>query len=201
MERRHPKRALPGWVAKEALPFVAASFASVEDISVTAKDCNLFIEYKPLLEVSSYVLPRVKLEFDARSSGEPSQKSSVVCDAAPYLEGVEFPQASPRVMLPSRISGRKQCSTCVLRARRARNQPSLQPTFLRSVWYAGCGACYVCTSGHANCSDRRDTQGLVLFGKGRVWDNASTTTTLSKGSSSLRPQKKLAQHCRKIMRR
>lgn len=97
------KERLPGWVAKEALPFVTASFASVEDISVSAEDCNLFIEYKPLLEASSYVLPRVKLEFGARSSGEPSQKSSVVCDAAPYVEGVEFPQASPRVMLPSRI--------------------------------------------------------------------------------------------------
>jgi len=97
------KERLPGWVAKEALPFVAASFASVEDVSVSAEDCNLFIEYKPLLEASSYVLPRVKLEFGARSSGEPSQKSSVVCDAAPYVEEVEFPQASPKVMLPSRI--------------------------------------------------------------------------------------------------
>ena len=42
------------------------------------------------------------LEFGARSTGEPSEPHEVGCDAAPYVEGVAFPTARPRVMRAER---------------------------------------------------------------------------------------------------
>jgi hypothetical protein len=42
------------------------------------------------------------LEFDARSTGEPSEPRAIHCDAANHLEGVEFPTATPKVMRAER---------------------------------------------------------------------------------------------------
>ena len=60
------------------------------------------IEYEALSEGSGYVQPIVVLEFGARSTGEPSERRSVTCDAAPHLPEISFPEASPRVMRPER---------------------------------------------------------------------------------------------------
>jgi hypothetical protein len=51
---------------------------------------------------TGYVPPRVKLEFGARSTGEPAEKREIVSDAAAHLAALEFPAASPNVMLPKR---------------------------------------------------------------------------------------------------
>ena len=42
------------------------------------------------------------LEFGARSTGEPSEPRAIRCDAAAYLQGVEFPGATPQVMRAER---------------------------------------------------------------------------------------------------
>lgn len=42
------------------------------------------------------------LEFGARSTGEPSEPRSVVCDAAEHLRDVQFPTATPQVMRAER---------------------------------------------------------------------------------------------------
>jgi hypothetical protein len=97
------KDLLPDWIVNEALPLVRTSLTSLPEVSVSADDCNIFIAYEPLIDASSYVLPRVRLEFGARSSGEPSQETTVHSDAAEYLTEVEFPSAAPRTMLPSRV--------------------------------------------------------------------------------------------------
>jgi len=47
------------------------------------------------------------LEFGARSTGEPSDPRSVLCDAAAHRRGVEFPEAKPQVMRAERTSWEK----------------------------------------------------------------------------------------------
>jgi hypothetical protein len=62
----------------------------------------VFLEYAPLVTGTGYVAPAVMLEFGARSTGEPSEPRAIRCDAAEYLQGVEFPAATPQVMCAER---------------------------------------------------------------------------------------------------
>lgn len=62
----------------------------------------MFIDYAPLVTGTGYVAPAVMLEFGSRSTGEPSEPRAIHCDAAPYLQGVEFPTATPQVMRAER---------------------------------------------------------------------------------------------------
>ncbi len=66
-------------------------------------DGCIFIDYKPAVGASGYALPRVMLEFGARSTGEPSSVRPIRCDIEEYIPGVSFPVASPRVMEITRI--------------------------------------------------------------------------------------------------
>ena len=63
---------------------------------------QVFIKYEPLAKGSGYTQPAVRLEFGARSTGEPCEERLVRCDAAEHLTGLIFPTAQPRVMLPER---------------------------------------------------------------------------------------------------
>lgn len=72
------------------------------DAGVRADAECLYVEYKPLFADSEFVRPEVKLEFGARSTGEPNQRARVVCDAAAHLPDLIFPQTCPNVMLAER---------------------------------------------------------------------------------------------------
>lgn len=63
---------------------------------------NLFVVYEAAAEYPAYVRPRVKLEFGARSTGEPATPRPVACDLAPAFPELEFPSATPRVMRAER---------------------------------------------------------------------------------------------------
>jgi Nucleotidyl transferase AbiEii toxin, Type IV TA system len=63
---------LPEWIRDRAQPTIQAGLERLgTGTSRITEDC-IFIDYPPVLTVSDYALPRVKLEFGARSSGEPS---------------------------------------------------------------------------------------------------------------------------------
>jgi Nucleotidyl transferase AbiEii toxin, Type IV TA system len=72
------------------------------DAKAEAKDDKILVNYDPLETGSGYVSPAVMLEFGARSTGEPSEVHDVVCDAAQYLEALEFPTAKPKTMKAER---------------------------------------------------------------------------------------------------
>jgi hypothetical protein len=94
---------LATWVKEQALPVIQQHVeATGVDVTVTVDGTNIYIDYDPLAAGTGYVPPRVKLEFGARSTGEPAEKRVVVCDAAAHLAELEFPMASPTVMLPKR---------------------------------------------------------------------------------------------------
>ena len=90
---------LPGWVSRVALPAVAArQNESGASAQARADGDNLIIRYEPIAGGYGYVRPEVRVEFGARSTGEPADAQKVTCDAAQHVADVLFPEASPRVM-------------------------------------------------------------------------------------------------------
>lgn len=94
---------LPVWVKQEALAVINRN---LENDKLTAKaeadGDKIFVRYAPLETGNGYVNPAVMLEFGARSTGEPSELHDVVCDAAQYLETLEFPTARAKTMKAER---------------------------------------------------------------------------------------------------
>jgi len=97
------KELLPAWLRDSAHPIVQAALAGHPAATSRVTDVCIFIDYKPVVAASSYALPRVMLEFGARSTGEPTSVRLVRCDIEEYIPGVSFPVANPRVMDISRI--------------------------------------------------------------------------------------------------
>ena len=94
---------LAAWVSSEALLIVEEALARASFAGrVRADRDRLFIGYEPLFEETDFVRPEVKLEFGARSTGEPNASKTVICDAAPHFPGLVFPEAHTSVMLAER---------------------------------------------------------------------------------------------------
>jgi Nucleotidyl transferase AbiEii toxin, Type IV TA system len=94
---------LPAWVQDKALAAIEKHIeATGVDVKVTVEGTDIYIDYDPLAKGTGYVAPRVKVEFGARSTGEPCEERQITCDAAARLPALMFPTATPRVMLPKR---------------------------------------------------------------------------------------------------
>lgn len=94
---------LTEWVASEIAPRLALELTR-QSLAATARaDADkVFIDYTPLSTGTGYVAPAVMLEFGARSTGEPSEPRPIICDAAPHLPMLTFPEAVPQVMRAER---------------------------------------------------------------------------------------------------
>jgi Nucleotidyl transferase AbiEii toxin, Type IV TA system len=91
------------WVEKEVAPrIITALDAQKLAACVRTEAEKLYIEYDPLVTGTGYVPPTVRLDFGARTTGEPAESRTIVCDAAPHLRDLTFPTAGVRVMLPER---------------------------------------------------------------------------------------------------
>jgi hypothetical protein len=94
---------LSDWVGAKIAPRLKIDLEQYDlPAAVRAEGDKVFIDYAPLAAGTGYVAPAVMLEFGARSTGEPSEPRTIHCDAATYLQGVEFPTATPRVMRAER---------------------------------------------------------------------------------------------------
>ena len=94
---------LSDWVGAEIMPRLTQDLEQNGlSATVRADGGKVFIDYAPLVIGTGYVAPAVMLQFGARSTGEPSEPRAIQCDAAAYLQGVEFPTATPQVMRPER---------------------------------------------------------------------------------------------------
>lgn len=92
---------LPMRVRDTVLPAIEKHIAAIGvDVRVSVEGTDLYIDYDPLSTGTGYVPARVKIEFGARSTGEPCEERQITCDAAGHLPELEFPAAKPRVMLP-----------------------------------------------------------------------------------------------------
>ena len=94
---------LPAWIRNQAHPVIQAGLEGLRNVSSRITEDCILIDYEPVAPASGYALPAVKLEFGARSSGEPSTIIPVRCDMEGLVSEVEFPTAEPRVMNLTRI--------------------------------------------------------------------------------------------------
>lgn len=91
------------WVQKQALPVLKArGEATGVEAQFTVAEAIIYADYRPLQEGAGYVAPRVKLEFGARSTGEPAETRPITCDVAQHLPELTFPTTAARIMLPKR---------------------------------------------------------------------------------------------------
>ena len=102
---------LAEWVRDTAAPLVRDR---LDEAGFTARIRTeaerLYVAYDPLFEPFGPVQPEVKVDFGACATGEPHVVRPVVCDAAPHLPGVAFPEARPAVMLAERTFWEKATS-------------------------------------------------------------------------------------------
>ena len=94
---------LTEWVRDQARPVVEEGLTQAGFAAEVRADTDcLFIHYDPLFEGNDFMRPVVKVEFGARSTGEPHRTHPVLCDAAPHLPDIAFPEVSPTTMLAER---------------------------------------------------------------------------------------------------
>jgi hypothetical protein len=97
------RKRLAAWVTDDAAPFLAEALKAGEpEGDIRVENDEIFVRYAAQTPTSDYVRPEVKLEFGARATGEPNQPMPVTCDAAPHVDAVTFPTATPRVMTAER---------------------------------------------------------------------------------------------------
>ena len=92
------------WVNEVAMQAVddGLSKAGVAAQLEVDKDC-IYVVYEPLFSSGGdFVQPRVKVEFGARSTGEPHKDVQIHCEAADWVKGVNFPTVNAQVMLAER---------------------------------------------------------------------------------------------------
>ena len=94
---------LDEWVRDQALPTVREGLGLAGfSANVRAEGDELYVRYDPLFQETDFVRPEVKVEFGARSTGEPHTSRPVVCDAAAFLPDLVFPETRPSTMLAER---------------------------------------------------------------------------------------------------
>lgn len=112
------KDKLAAWVKEKMLPIIKQHIeATSVEATATVDGDKIYIDYEQLTDGPAYVPPRVTLEFGARSTGEPSEKCSITCDAAIHLPDLQFPTATPNTMLPKRTFWEKATAVHVFCAR------------------------------------------------------------------------------------
>jgi len=101
--RKIREKLLPQLLETEIKPFLEAQIAAAGvPATIDQEGENLFVAYEAAAEYPAYVRPRVKLEFGARSTGEPAELRTVSCDLAPAFPELDFPAATPQVMRAER---------------------------------------------------------------------------------------------------
>ena len=110
------EKKLPEWIRSEVLPHIETALSRdslTAELSV-AGNC-LLLEYDKVTSGPEYISQPIRLEFGARSTGEPSVARSITCDASGHVDGVDFPTAGiPRVMKPERTFWEKATAVHVI---------------------------------------------------------------------------------------
>ena len=103
---------------------------------------QVYIAYEPLFEYPEFIKPQVKVEFGARSTGEPWEKRSVKCDIADSVSEIIFPSVNLSVMVPERTFWEKATSMhvfCLRGKARGGNRLSRHWHDLMRLYEAGYG--------------------------------------------------------------
>ena len=114
------------WIVHSVVPVLDEALRRDDlsvDVNLRAHENKVFIDYTPLMASPGYGGPPVKLEFGARSTGEPFEQRNIVCNIAEHLEDFVFPEVAPRIMLIERTCWEKALAVHVYCLReRSRNE-------------------------------------------------------------------------------
>ena len=100
---------LARWLAGEALPYLQGCL-DAEKLTAALRLENgetIYVDYETQVSGYGYVGQYIKIEFGARSTGEPTNNVSVRCDATEFLSDLTFPGANVRVMCVERTAWEK----------------------------------------------------------------------------------------------
>ena len=130
--RRIREKLLPRLLETEIQPYLEAQIrAAGLQATVEREDENLFVAYEAAAEYPAYDRPRVKLEFGARSTGEPATRLPVACDLA-----LAFPVRRRGSCAPNEHSGKRPLwrTSIVLKASCGARQGSAATGTISFAW-------------------------------------------------------------------
>lgn len=93
---------LPGWIDTTVKPVIEDALTDLNisaELAVTGREHDsLLLSYDALHRGTGYIAPQIRLEFGARSTGEPREPIQIQCDLQPFFPEIHFPTATPLVM-------------------------------------------------------------------------------------------------------
>lgn len=114
------RKRLEEWTREEARAVIEEGLVR-SDFHATGfrtENDQVYIAYEPLFEYPGFIKPEVKVEFGARSTGEPYVERSVECDIAELVPEIVFPSVSLSTMVAERTFWEKATSLHVFCHRR-----------------------------------------------------------------------------------
>ena len=106
------RKRLERWTREEARAVVEEGLvrAGFHATGFRTENDQVYVAYEPLFEYPDFIRPEVKVEFGARSTGEPYLKRSVKSDVADLVPEIVFPSAHLSVMVAERTFWEKATS-------------------------------------------------------------------------------------------
>jgi hypothetical protein len=100
---------LAKWLNEVVLPYIQTCLDADQLAAKLRieKGESIYIDYETQVSGYGYVGHYIKIEFGARSTGEPTVDIAVACDAAEHLSDVIFPNTDVRVMRVERTAWEK----------------------------------------------------------------------------------------------
>lgn len=114
------RKRLEEWTREEARAVIEDGLvqAGFPVAKFRTENDQVYIAYEPMFEYPDFVKPEVKVEFGARSTGEPCVERDVRCDAAGFLPEITFPSVCLQAMVAERTFWEKATSLDVFCRRR-----------------------------------------------------------------------------------
>lgn len=96
-KRKVEDERLPDLLANDLAPLLRERLA--EQAGIVIDGTNIHVRYRPVTTgQQAYVQPEVLMEFGGLSTAEPHSVMTILCDAAGFNPGIEFPAATVKVM-------------------------------------------------------------------------------------------------------
>ena len=106
------RKRLEEWTREEARAVIEEGLVRTgfQVAGFRTENDQIYIAYEPLFEYPGFIKPEVKVEFGARSTGEPHVERQVRCDVADLVPEIVFPSAHLSVMVAERTFWEKATS-------------------------------------------------------------------------------------------
>ena len=106
------RKRLEEWTREDVRVFIEEELvrAGFHATGFRTENDQVYVAYEPMFEYPGFVRPEVKVEFGARSTGEPYVERQVKCDISDYVPEVVFPSTRLSAMVAERTFWEKATS-------------------------------------------------------------------------------------------